>query len=122
MILPDTSVWIDHLRHGEPELQHLLKTSDVVLHPFVLGELSLGHLPQRARILEDLLDRPQAVIATPDAVLEFIDRHHLVGTGLGYVDVHLLVSSRLMPDVQLWTFDKKLHAVAERLSLVARFQ
>jgi hypothetical protein len=39
---------------------------------------------------------------------------------LGYVDVHLLASSRLTSDTLLWTFDRRLHAVADRLSLAAK--
>ena len=120
MILPDTSVWIDHFRHGTPTLVSLLENEDVLLHPFVLGELALGHLPNRVQILEDLQARPQALVATPDDVLRFIDEHRLTGAGLGYVDVHLLVSSSTMPDTALWTLDKKLLAAAERLSLAMR--
>ena len=47
MILVDTSVWIDHLRAGDRDLIRLLEDRQVLGHPFVLGELALGHLRQR---------------------------------------------------------------------------
>ena len=49
MILVDTSVWIDHLRSGEPDLAAALGDGLVMMHPFVLGELACGNLqnPQR---------------------------------------------------------------------------
>lgn len=47
MILVDTSVWIDHLRQGDVELTRLLNTGQVLAHPFVTGELSLGNLQKR---------------------------------------------------------------------------
>jgi predicted nucleic acid-binding protein len=34
MILVDTSVWIDHLRRGEPQLAALLESRRVGAHPF----------------------------------------------------------------------------------------
>jgi predicted nucleic acid-binding protein len=40
--------------------------------------------------------------------------------GIGYVDAHLLAAARLMPDVRLWTFDKKLAASAVRLGVAAK--
>jgi len=120
MILPDTSVWVEHFRRGQKTLMALLEDADIVMHPFVVGELALGQLPPRAEILKELDRLPQATVADTGEVLGFIDRHRLAGTGLGYVDVHLLASSRLTSDTSLWTFDKRLHAVADRLALAAK--
>lgn len=120
MILVDTSVWIDHLRKGEPTLMRLLEGGGVLAHPFVTGELALGSLRQRDVILAALQDLPQAVVAGDGEVRCFIDRNALFGLGIGYVDVHLLASVRLTPGVSLWTRDKRLHAVAERFALAAK--
>ena len=38
MILVDTSVWVDHLRHGDVGLTRLLNTGQVLTHRFVIGE------------------------------------------------------------------------------------
>lgn len=113
MILVDTSIWIDHLRAGDSALARLLETGRVLTHPFVIGELALGHLHQRQPILDALHDLPQATVATDVEVLAFIDRQQLTGLGIGYVDVHLLASVQLTPGSRLWTRDKRLHGVAD---------
>lgn len=64
--------------------------------------------------------QPRAIAARDDEVLRLIERERLFGLGLGYVDAHLLASVRLTPRTFLWTRDKRLSAVAERLSLAAR--
>ena len=51
MILVDTSVWIDHLRHGDVELTRLLNTDQVLTHRLVIGELALGGLQNRNIVL-----------------------------------------------------------------------
>lgn len=112
MILVDTSVWVDHLRGGDPELTRLLHSGRVVGHPWVLGELALGQLVQRSTVLGLLQGLPQGTVATADEVLTLIDRLQLGGTGLGYVDVHLLASTRLSPGTRLWTRDRRLAAAA----------
>jgi len=55
--------------------------------------------------------------ASDDEVLHLINRRGLAGTGIGYVDAHLLAAVRLRPGVGLWTRDKRLRAVAEHLGL-----
>lgn len=62
MILIDTSIWVDHLRTGNLTLVRLLETGEVLAHPFVIGELSLGDLRQRQLIPHTLLDLPQAMV------------------------------------------------------------
>jgi predicted nucleic acid-binding protein len=115
--LVDTSVWVDHLRVGNEALAGLLDGTHVLAHPFVIGELALGDLRQRPTILVTLQDLPQAKVATDQEVLLFIERHALAGLGIGYVDAHLLVSARLTAGASLWTRDKRLSNVAERLGL-----
>jgi predicted nucleic acid-binding protein len=51
VILVDTSIWIDHLRTGDSKLVGLLQDSHVLAHPWVTGELALGHLLRRSEIL-----------------------------------------------------------------------
>ncbi|WP_338105666.1 hypothetical protein [Microvirga tunisiensis] len=48
MIIVDTSVWIDHLKVGDPKLTELLENGRVLAHPFVTGEIALGSLRQRS--------------------------------------------------------------------------
>jgi predicted nucleic acid-binding protein len=121
MILADTSVWVDHLNRTDRRLADLLDREMIVAHVFVLGELSLGHLRQRQAVITAFRELPQAVIASDDEVLDMIDRLALAGSGIGYVDAHLLAATRLTHDCELWTNDKRLDAVAVRLKLAARF-
>ncbi len=115
MILVDTSVWIRHLRSADPVLAGLLDGGQVLCHPFVIGELALGRLSRRQEILGLLSDLPRAAVATHDEVLAFVETHDLSGTGIGYVDAHLLASTVLTPDGWLWTADRRLATVAARL-------
>jgi len=117
MILVDTSVWIDHLRTGDPALVALLNTSRVLSHPFIVGELACGNLKERKTVLSLLQNLPAAPIASDDEVLFFIERHGLMGKGIGYVDAHLLAAVSLAGTGQLWTRDKRLCAVAESMGL-----
>ncbi|MGH3665637.1 MAG: type II toxin-antitoxin system VapC family toxin [Egibacteraceae bacterium] len=115
MILVDTSIWIDHLRAGHATLAHLLERGLVLGHPWVVGELALGHLSQRREVLGLLTSLPQAVVATTDEVLTLVERHDLYGLGIGYVDAQLLAATQLTPDAELWTADRALVAAASRL-------
>ncbi|MBX9825116.1 MAG: type II toxin-antitoxin system VapC family toxin [Xanthobacteraceae bacterium] len=117
MILADTSVWIEHLRRSDERIAALLVAREVLVHPFVIGEIALGYLRSREAVLHELKLLPQAAVATHEEVLHLIERHRLFGTGLGYVDVHLLAAARLMGRVALWTYDERLRAAAGKLNL-----
>ena len=115
-MLADTSVWIDHFRQGDARLKAALEAGTVWMHPFVLGEIACGNLASRARILALLHSLPALPAATDKEALYFIDRHKLMGCGIGYIDVHLLAAASLA-DVPIWTKDKRLHALATELGL-----
>lgn len=115
MILVDTSVWIDHFRNAEPDLVAMLELNSVLCHPFVIGEIALGTLRHRAAILEALGNLPHAGTAADTVVLDAIETHSLTGSGIGYVDAHLLAAVAAMEGALLWTRDKRLDAVARRL-------
>jgi len=119
VILVDSSVWVDHLRSGDATLARLLDDGRVIAHPFVVGELALGSLRQRELILTALQNLPQAVVASDIEVLRFIDQQALYGLGIGYVDAHLLASVRLTAGGSLWTRDRRLQSVADRLGVAA---
>lgn len=111
MILVDTSVWVSHFREGNDGLVTLLTNGEVVCHPFIIGELACGHLTNRTTILSLLNALPTTVVAEPEEVLTFIENNHLMGRGLGYVDIHLLASA-LLARVSLWTLDKRLEQIS----------
>jgi predicted nucleic acid-binding protein len=117
VILVDSSIWIDHFRSRDDALFDLLSKELVLSHPFVTGEIALGHVLNRALIVRDLQKQQQAVIASDDEVLHLIEREKLFGTGIGYVDAHLISSVRLTAGSLLWTRDKRLHDIAKRLGI-----
>ncbi len=116
MVLVDTSVWVAHLRKGNIGLESLLNEGRVICHSFIVGELACGNLKNRSQILSLLKTLPMAIHAEHDEMMQFIENHNLMGKGLGYVDMHLLVSTTLS-QVPLWTIDKKLNQVSLRLGL-----
>lgn len=119
MILVDTSVWVDHLRSGDEDLAALLNASKVLMHPFVLGELACGNLHKREAVLKLLQGLPRVPVASDSEVLFFIERHRLMGRGLGYIDAHLLAAAALADPARLWTRDRSLAAAADNLGLAS---
>jgi hypothetical protein len=119
VILVDTSIWVDHLRSDEQRLVQLLVAKQVLTHPFVIGEIALGILPQRSLTLGTLRLLPKVLVAAHDEVIDFIEQYRLFGSGIGYVDVHLLAATKLTAGTGLWTRDKLLRDAAERLALAA---
>lgn len=117
MILVDTSVWIDHLRIGDPTLGSLLQDGHVLTHPYVIGELALGQLSHRSEILGLLRNLPHARSASDPEVLHLVEHRHLFGLGIGYIDAHLLAATLLTAGARLWTRDKRLARVAAHLEL-----
>jgi hypothetical protein len=117
VILVDTSVWIEHLRAGSARLAGLLLESEVLAHPFVVGELACGHLRNRREILA-LLDRlPAARVARDTELRYFIEQKQLMGRGIGFVDAHVLAAAALTPGSLLWTADRRLAEIAAELGL-----
>jgi predicted nucleic acid-binding protein len=119
VILTDTSVWADHLRRADPVLGDLLERGRVLMHPFVLGEIALGHLRRRAAWMQELALLPTAQVADPEEVLGFIESRRLMASGVGYVDVHLLATAVVTADCTIWTRDKRFGEVARRLGVAA---
>lgn len=97
MILADSAVWI----------------------PFVTGEISLGSIATRDRVIAKLGALPRLAVASPARVATLIENAHLWGLGIGYVDTHLLASALLTPGISFWTRDKRLRAVAARMGIDA---
>lgn len=113
-MLVDTSVWVDHFRHGNPRLMTLLESEPVHTHPFVIGELLCGNLSRRREIIRLLEALPAAPVADHQEAPRFLDLHRLQGCGFGWIDVHLLAAARLA-GVPLWTLGKRLAKVAAQV-------
>jgi predicted nucleic acid-binding protein len=114
VILADTSVWVDHFRQGVPRLVDALGAEEILMHPFVLGELACGNLSNRTEVFSLLAEMPMTATASDDEALSLIETRALMGRGIGYIDVHLLASA-FLSGALLWTTDKRLAAVAKQL-------
>jgi predicted nucleic acid-binding protein len=118
MTLVDTSVWVDHLRRGNPVLKRLLIDAEVLIHPFIVGELALGEIHNRAEIMELLANLPEVTIAGHDEALHLVQTRRLARTGLGWIDAHLIASA-MIARAQLLTGDRALLTAARRLGISA---
>ena len=117
MILADTSVWVDHLRVGDAELERRLLASEIVCHPFVVAEIALGSLKDRATVLGLLDGLQRTPVAQTNEVRQMVEARQLYARGIGFVDATLLATCLLAPGMRLWTRDKRLNAVATDLDL-----
>lgn len=116
-VVVDTSVWVDHFRQHSDALVGLLAQDRVMVHPLVLGEIACGSPPQRSQTLADLETLQQPQQASLREVMAFIDRERLFGLGCGWIDLNLLASTLMTPGARLWTLDKRLAALAERMAV-----
>ncbi|MGO9318483.1 MAG: type II toxin-antitoxin system VapC family toxin [Terracidiphilus sp.] len=119
MILADTTVWVDHFRASNHKLRELLENERIVMHPFIVAELALGSLKQRAVQLKALDDLPAVPVARLDEVRHVIETRSLYSQGIGLTDAHLIASILIHPPNLLWTMDKRLSKVAEALGIGA---
>ncbi len=118
MILIDSSVWINHLRAPNAGVSALLDDGAALTHRFVIGELALGSIKDRQTVIAALGELPHAPVATDAEVLALIETHALHGSGVGYIDAHLLAAT-LLAHATLWTAEKRLAAMAQRLGVAA---
>jgi len=115
VILADTSLWVDLFRGRKIAVfAALLASRKVLMHSAVLGELATGNLRERSATLAMLRSLPRAATGTTAECLAAIESHKLYGKGIGWIDVHLLVSARLSHAL-LWSLDTRLMEAAREL-------
>jgi predicted nucleic acid-binding protein len=119
LILADTSIWIGHFRSGNKELQRQLERGQIVMHPFIVAELALGSLRERAKTLALLDLLPQVRMAQTGEVRSMIESRSLYSHGIGLVDAHLIASVLIDAPTLLWTSDTRLRRAAEKLNVHA---
>jgi predicted nucleic acid-binding protein len=120
VIIADTTIWIDHLRSRDPTLERLMEGIEVLMHPFILGELMLGSIADRTDRLREWRDLPKAKVLRHEDVQLLIETHRLYSRGIGYTDANLLVTAMSSDGVQLWTRDKRLSRLAVEMDVAAR--
>ena len=113
MVLVDTSVWVQHLRHGSNELRRLLDDGEVLCHPFVVGEIACGNIRNRDEVINLLQSLPEVLVAEHDEVIQFLHDNKLSGSGLGWIDLHLLAAASLSR-AGLWTMDRALQRAIDK--------
>ncbi|MFZ3141650.1 type II toxin-antitoxin system VapC family toxin [Polaromonas sp.] len=119
-ILVDSSVWVGHFKQRNGRLAALLEEGRVVCHPCVVTEVACGTPPNRRAIVTMLAELESTPLATPDEILELIERRSLYGRGCGFVDMSLLASALLSDQTLIWTLDKRLESVAAGLNRAYR--
>lgn len=116
MIIVDANIWIDHFRLADPHLLEIGEEGSLRMHPYTVGELALGNFAHHSKIITQLQKLPAAQVTSHANVMHFMISRGLSGTGIGYVDCHLLASAVLM-QATVWTRDKRLAAQANRLRI-----
>ena len=119
MILADTSVWIDHFRSADKDLQEALRRGQIAIHSWIIAELALGSLRDRTKTLATLDLLPRVGVAQLSEVRLMIEARRLYSLGIGLTDTQLIASTFLNPPTVLWTRDKPLRRVAEALGIHA---
>jgi hypothetical protein len=118
MILADTSIWVEHLRSRNPEMESLLGRGQIAMHPFIVAEIALGSLHNRRKRLEEMEALLEVRVAQLDEVRHMIEAHSLYSKGIGLTDAHLIASCLMTPGTQLWTRDGALQKVAATLGIL----
>jgi hypothetical protein len=118
VILADTSIWVDHLRNRNPEMERRLIAGQIVMHPFIVAEIALGSLHHRRKRLDDMDALLEVRVAQLDEVRHMIEAHALYSKGIGLTDAHLIASCLLTPGTQLWTHDAAMKKVAKALGIL----
>ena len=96
-----------------------LHDGNIAIHPFVIAELALGSLKDRAKTLALLDLLPQVRVAQLSELRLTIEARRLYSQGIGLIDASLIASVFLNPSTLLWTRDKPLRKVAEGLGIHA---
>jgi len=96
-----------------------LNQGQIVIHPFIIAELALGSLKDRAKTLALLDLLPQVRVAQMSEVRLMIEARRLYNLGIGLIDAHLIASVFVNPSTLLWTRDKRLRKATEGLGIHA---
>lgn len=118
MILADTSIWVDYLRGGNPQMEKSLSEGQIVMHPFIVAEIALGSLRNRRQRLDELEALLEVKVARLGEVRHMIETRALYSKGISLVDAHLLASCLMTPGTQLWTRDAALAQAGKALGIV----
>jgi predicted nucleic acid-binding protein len=114
-IIVDTSVWADHFRQPSSVLTEIGRSGKLRMHPFIVGEIAAGSLAQWDKTVAALKTIPTVPIVADNDFFDFMKDHRLMGSGLSFVDIHLLAAVKATATAVLWSRDKRLVAKSEEL-------
>ncbi len=117
-VLVDSPVWIGHFSGRQPRFAERLIATPVRIHDLTLSELMLGSVAREAKVMSDLAKLPRIQAVSHDEVLVFVRAHRLEGSGIGWVDAHLLAAADAK-DAGIWTLDRALIAAATKIGIPA---
>jgi len=95
----------------------LLNRCQIVIHPWIIAELALGSLKDRTGTLAMLDLLPQVRMAQTSELRLMIETRRLFSLGIGLTDAHLIASVFISPPTLLWTLDKPLRKIADKLGI-----
>ncbi len=115
-VIVDTSIFVHFIKYGDISLNELLENDQVLIHPFVLLEISLGG-SLKNKILHSLLSSlPQVKNPSTEAIDSFIQSKKIWTYGIGLVD-SIILCSAIEEGAKLYTLDKKLQKAASALKV-----
>lgn len=118
MILADTSIWVDHLRNRNPEMEKRLRDGQIAMHPFIVAEIALGSLHKRRERLDDMDALLETRVAQLGELRHMIEARALYSKGIGLTDAQLIASCLMTPGTQLWTRDAALERAARGVGIL----
>ena len=116
MTLIDTSVWVDYFRRGDTLVSALMSDRNAGMHPFVVGEIAVGNVKNRARTLADFAFLAHLEVADDAEVHRILESQQLWGKGLGWIDLHILAATKLA-GWSLYTADAAMAAAARQIGV-----
>jgi predicted nucleic acid-binding protein len=116
LVLIDTSVWIVHFARRDAALSARIPSPRSRVHEFIVGELVLGTIPRGHPAADELIAAPKLPTLEHEEVLRFAELHRLQGSGIGWVDAHLLASA-LVSSASVWTMDRSMARAAHRVGI-----
>jgi hypothetical protein len=115
-VVVDTCIWVKHFRVRNSMLESLLENGEVLSHPLVVGELSMGCLKDRQQTLWSLSRLGRPPLATEAETMQMVEARRLWGRGIQWNDAQILASV-VIGGVKLWTGDLRLADIATEMGV-----
>ncbi|GBR76059.1 putative PIN domain protein [Candidatus Termititenax persephonae] len=116
MVILDTAVWIEFLRHNPAYfvmVAGLLERNDVLAVECVFGELLQGAFNERERLIIRQYWQYLPKVDIQNVVIEagvYSNKHKLLAKGVGLIDAIILLHGIKTP-APIWTLDKKFLSI-----------